>query len=281
MPDDSNGTFDLDGDLTVNRLGFGAMRLTGEGVMGPPDDEEEVKNVLRRARDLGIDFIDTADSYGPGVSERLIAETFGPDYEDVTIATKGGLWRTLAGDWPTCGEPEYLQNTLMGSLDRLGVDSIDLYQYHRPDPDTPFADSVGQLAEFKDEGYVDHVGISNVSVEQLDEARDIVEIATVQNRYNVGDRDSEAVLEACGEYGIGFIPWFPLGSGDLGDRGEIVAEIADAHDASEQQVALAWLLGRSEVTLPIPGTSSVSHLEDNVAAAEIDLSDDEMARLTD
>ena len=281
MSENQSGTFDLGNDLTVNRLGFGAMQLPGENVIGRPDDEREAKDILGRVRELGVDFIDTADSYGPCVAERLIAETFGPNYTDVTVATKGGLWRTLDGEWPRCGDPQYLQNALMGSLDRLGIDSIDLHQLHAPDPNTPFEESVGQFAEFKDQGYVDHVGLCNVSVEQLDQARDAVDIATVQNRYNVGNRDSEAVLEACEEYGIGFIPWFPLGSGDLGEKAEAVSEVADAHDATDQQIALAWLLQHSDVMLPIPGTSSAEHLEDNVAASRIDLSDDEVARLTD
>jgi pyridoxine 4-dehydrogenase len=281
MTENQSDTFDIGGELTVHRLGFGAMRLTGENIIGSPDDEDEARAVLERAREMGVDFIDTADSYGPAVSERLIGEVYGPDYEDVTIATKGGLWRTLDGSWPPCGDPEYLQNALMGSLDRLGVDSIDLYQFHRPDPDTPFEDSVHQLAEFKDEGLIEHVGVSNVSVEQLETAQEIVEIATVQNEFNVGDRSDEDVLSACEDAGIGFIPWSPIGSGqnDLGGRADDVSEIADSHDASESQIALAWLLQRSPVTLPIPGTSSVEHLEENVAASGIELSDDEMERL--
>lgn len=281
MVENESGTFDIGGELTVHRLGFGAMRITGEGIIGPPEDEGEAKEALERAREIGIDFVDTADSYGPAVSERLIGETYGPDYEDVVVATKGGLWRTLDGSWPPCGDPEYLQNALMGSLDRLGVDSIDLYQFHRPDPDTPFEESVQQMAEFKDRGLIDHVGVSNVSVEQLDTASDIVEVATVQNKFNVGNRSDEDVLEACEDAGIGFIPWSPIGSGenDLGGKEEAVSEIAETHDASESQIALAWLLQRSPVTLPIPGTSSVEHLEENVAASAIELSDDEMARL--
>lgn len=281
MAENQSDTFDIGGELTVHRLGFGAMRLTGEDIIGRPDDEGEARAVLERAREIGVDFIDTADSYGPAVSERLIGETFGPAYEDVIIATKGGLWRTLDGSWPPCGDPEYLQTALMGSLDRLGVETIDLYQFHRPDPDTPFEDSVQQMAEFKDQGYIEHVGVSNVSVEQLDTAREIVEIATVQNEFNVGDRSDEDVLEACEEAGIGFIPWSPIGSGgnDLGGKSEAVSEIADSHDANESQIALAWLLQRSPVTLPIPGTSSVEHLEENVAASEIELSGDEMSRL--
>lgn len=299
MVENRSDTFDIGGELTVHRLGFGGMRLTGEDIIGPPEDEDEARDVLERAREIGVDFVDTADSYGPAVSERLIGETYGPDYEDVVVATKGGLWRTLDGDWPACGDPEYLQDAIMGSLDRLGVDSIDLYQFHRPDDDTPFEDSVQQFAEFKDQGLIDHVGLSNVSVEQLDQARDIVEIATVQNEFNVGDREDEDVLEACEDAGIGFIPWSPIGSGanDLGEQQETVSEIADAHDvresndsranqnasrsgdATESQIAIAWLLQRSPVTLPIPGTSSVEHLEENVAASGIELTDDEMARL--
>ncbi len=280
MVENESDTFDIGRELPVHRLGFGGMRLTGENIIGRPDDEEEARAVLERARELGVDFVDAADSYGPAVSERLIGETLAGD-EDVTIATKGGLWRTLDGSWPICGDPEYLQNALMGSLDRLGVDSIDLYQFHRAHSDTPFEDSVQQMAAFKDRGLVEHVGVSNVSVEQLEEARDIVEIATVQNEFNVGDRSDEDVLEACEDAGIGFIPWSPIGSGenDLGGKGEAVSEIADAHDSSESQIALAWLLQRSPVTLPIPGTSSVDHLEENVAASGIDLSEEEMDRL--
>lgn len=281
MVENQSDTFDIGGELTVHRLGFGAMRITGEGIIGPPEDEGEAREVLERAREIGVDFVDTADSYGPCVSERLIGETYGPDYEDVVVATKGGLWRTLDGSWPSCGDPQYLQDALMGSLDRLGVDSIDLYQFHRPDPDTPFEESIQQMAEFKDEGYIDHVGVSNVSVEQLETARDVVEIATVQNEFNVGDRSDEDVLEACEDAGIGFIPWSPIGSGDddLGEKADAVSEIAEDHDASDSQIALAWLLQRSPVILPIPGTSSVEHLEENVAASEIELSGDEMERL--
>ena len=281
MVENQSDTFDIGGELTIHRLGYGAMRITGDDIIGPPEDEDEAREVLERAREIGVDFVDTADSYGPCVSERLIGETYGPDYEDVVVATKGGLLRTLEGEWPSCGDPEYLQDALMGSLDRLGVDSIDLYQFHRPDPETPFEDSIHQFAEFKDEGYIDHVGISNVSVDQLEQARDIVDIATVQNEFNVGDRSDEDVLVACEDAGIGFIPWSPIGSGsnDLGGKADAVSEIAEAHDASESQIALAWLLQRSPVTLPIPGTSSVDHLEENVAASAIELSDDEMEHL--
>jgi aryl-alcohol dehydrogenase-like predicted oxidoreductase len=272
-------TFDIGGDLTVHRLGFGAMRITGEGIIGEPDDVENAKEVLRTAVDLGVDFVDTADSYGPGVSERLIREALHP-YDDVVVATKGGLLRNRDTDWLPHGDPDYLRNAHLCSLDRLGVDSIDLYQYHRPDPDVPFEDSVEALAELKDDGVIEHVGLSNVSVEQVEEAREMVEVATVQNRYSVVDRESEDVLGACEEYGIGFIPWFPVGAGDLGDKGEVLEEVAAAHDASVYQVALAWLLAHSPVTLPIPGTSSLAHLEENVAASALELTDDELARLS-
>ena len=272
-------TFDIGGDLTVHRLGFGAMRITGEGIIGEPGDVENAKEVLRTAVDLGVDFVDTADSYGPGVSERLIREALHP-YDDVVVATKGGLLRNRDTDWLPHGDPDYLRNAHLCSLDRLGVDSIDLYQYHRPDPDVPFEDSVEALAELKDDGVIEHVGLSNVSVEQVEEAREMVEVATVQNRYSVVDRESEDVLEACEEYGIGFIPWFPVGAGDLGDKGDVLEEVAAAHDASVYQVALAWLLAHSPVTLPIPGTSSLEHLEENVAASALELTDDEVARLS-
>jgi aryl-alcohol dehydrogenase-like predicted oxidoreductase len=265
-------TFDIGGEDTVHRLGFGAMRLTGEGIIGPPDDEKEAREVLQRATDLGVDFIDTADSYGPAVSERLIGEALAP-YDEAFVATKGGLWRDDRDSaWPRCGEPGYLRNAILGSLDRLRTDEIDLYQFHRPDPDVDYEKSVNTFAEFKDEGKVRHVGVSNVSVDQLETAREVVEIATVQNQYNAGDREHEAVLEYCEDHDIGFIPWAPLGSGEL----DGVGEVADNHDATEYQVGLAWLLQHSSVMLPIPGTSSVDHLEENVAASEIDLSDDEI-----
>jgi pyridoxine 4-dehydrogenase len=273
--------FHLDGETPVHRLGFGAMRLTGENIIGEPDDVENAHKVLHTALARGIDFIDTADSYGPAVSERLIGEALAPYPDDVVVATKGGLLRNADGDWLPNGGPDYLRNAILGSLDRLRVDTIDLYQLHRPDLDTPFTESVHTLAELKDEGKIRHVGLSNVSVDQLDEARDIVDIATVQNRYNVGDRESEDVLQACEDYDVGFIPWFPLGAGDLGEKESVVADVADAHDATPQQVSLGWLLQHSPVMLPIPGTSSVDHLEENIAAAGIELTDDDVARLTE
>ncbi|GGM35520.1 aldo/keto reductase [Haloarcula argentinensis] len=279
MVTNEGDTFDIGGELTVRRLGFGAMRLTGEDIIGEPDDEAHAHSVLERAVELGVDFIDTADSYGPGVSERLIGEALDTEREDLVIATKGGLLRNTDADWLAHGDPDYLRNAQLCSRDRLRMDPIDLYQYHRPDPDTSFEDSIHALAEMKDEGLIRHVGVSNVSVDQLDRARDIVDIATVQNQYNVAHRDDEDVLEACENYGIGFIPWFPLGAGDL-DGVDSIDEIAQRHDATPYQIALAWLLGHSDVTLPIPGTGSLDHLEQNVAASAIDLTEEELARLS-
>ncbi|GAB7012508.1 aldo/keto reductase [Halolamina salina] len=278
MSTNESDTFEI-GEYTVHRLGFGAMRLCGEDIIGAPDDEEAAREVAREAVDLGVDFIDTADSYGPGTSERLLREAGVVD--DALVATKGGLLRNHDGDWLPLGDPDYLRNAALASIDRLGVDSIDLYQLHRPDPDTEFEESVTALAELKDDGLIDNVGLSNVSVEQLETARDHVEIATVQNEYNLTNREHEDVLAACEDAGIGFIPYFPIGAGDLGEKAEVVDEIADAHDASRYQIALAWLLGRSDVTLPIPGTSSVEHLRENVAASGIDLSESELARLSE
>ncbi|MFB6268763.1 MAG: aldo/keto reductase [Halobacterium sp.] len=270
-------TFDVGGDYTVHRLGFGAMRVTGDDVIGPPADEAGARDVLRRAVELGVDFVDTADSYGPGVSERLVREALDP--EDAVVATKAGLLRNRSGDWIPHGDPDYVKNQALVSRDRLGVDSIDLYQFHRPAPDTPFADSVHAFAELKDAGVVDHVGLSNVSVDQLEAAREIVDVATVQNSFNVADREHEDVLAACEDYGIGFIPYFPIGAGDLGEKRDALEAVADAHDATVRQVALAWLLEYSPVTLPIPGTSSVDHLESNVAASHLALTADDRARL--
>jgi len=279
MVTNESDTFDIGGELTVHRLGFGAMRITGPDIIGPPEDGAAARDVVQHAVDLGVDFIDTADSYGPGVSERLLGEALDP--EDAVVATKAGLLRNTDGDWLAHGDPDYIRNQVLCSRDRLGVDTIDLYQFHRPDPDTPFENSVQTFAELKDEGLVEHVGVSNVTVDQLETARDIVEIAAVQNRYNVAYRESAPVLEACEEYDIGFIPWYPLGAGDLGAKADVLDELAEAHDASRRQIALAWLLAHSPVTLPIPGTSSIDHLEANVAASGIDLTDDEVARLSD
>jgi hypothetical protein len=278
MVTNQSDTFQI-GDRTIHRLGYGAMRVTGQNIIGRPDDEDAARDLLRHAVDIGVDFIDTADSYGPGVSERLIREAGVTD--DALVATKAGLLRNSDGDWLRHGDPDYIRNQALVSRDRLGVDSIDVLQYHAPDQDVPYEDSVAAFAELKDEGLIDHVGISNVDVDQLETARDHVEVVTVQNQYNVGNRDHEAVLEACEEYGIGFMPYFPVGAGNLDAVGEVLDDVAFAHDATRYQVALAWLLEHSDVTLPIPGTSSVDHLEENVAAASIDLTDDEYARLTD
>lgn len=275
--ENASDTFDVGGEYTVHRLGFGAMRLTGPDIIGTPQDETEAHRVLQRAVELGVDFVDTADSYGPGVSERLLREALDP--EDAVVATKAGLLRNTDGDWLPHGDPDFIRNQALCSLDRLGVDSIDLYQFHRPDPDTPFEDSVHAFADLKDEGLVDHVGLSNVSVEQLETAREIVDIATVQNPFNVADREHEDVLAACEDSGIGFIPYFPMGGGDLAEQRDALVAVAADHDATIRQVALAWLLDYSPVTLPIPGTSSVAHLESNVAATELSLTDEDRARL--
>ncbi|OYR55208.1 aldo/keto reductase [Halorubrum halodurans] len=276
---DPDDTFDLGGDLTVNRLGFGGMRVTGGDVVGRPADERAAKSVIRRAVDLGVDFVDTADSYGPGVSERLIGEALGAD-DDVVVASKAGLLRNREGDWIPHGDPDFLRNQVLCSLDRLGTDAVDLYQLHRPDPDVDFEASVHAFAEMKDAGQIDHVGLSNVSVEQLESAMDIVEIATVQNRYDVGNRDEEDVLRACESHGVGFVPWGPMYAVEEDEVAEVLEAVAADHDgATPRQVALAWLLEHSEVTLPIPGTSSVDHLESNVAASRLELTDDDVARL--
>ena len=275
--DETCDSFDIGGDLTVTRLGFGAMRLTGPNVLGEPADLARARRVLERGLELGVDFVDTADAYGPGTSERLLAEVGVPD--EAVVATKGGLLRSPDGDWLRRGDPDYLQNAALCSLDRLGVDCIDLYQYHAPDPDVPIADAMAALGELKDRGLVRHVGVSNVSVDQLDRARDEVAVATVQNEYNVADRTHDGVLDVCEANDIGFIPYFPLGGGDLGSKADALEDVAAAHDATPRQVALAWLLDRSPVVLPIPGTSSVDHLEANVAAAALDLSADDVTRL--
>jgi pyridoxine 4-dehydrogenase len=272
-------TFTIGGDLEVRRLGFGAMRITGDGIWGPPDDPENAKALLRRVVELGVNLIDTADSYGPEVSENLIAEALHPYPDELVIATKGGLRRTGPGQWPRDARPERLKECCEASLRRLKLDRIDLYQLHSPDPRVPYEDSVGALKELQDEGKIRHVGVSNVSLEELAQAREIVEVVTVQNRYNVTDRYSEDVLDACEEAGIGFIPWYPLATGRLAEPGGALDRAARTHDATPAQVALAWLLARSPVMLPIPGTSSVEHLEENVAATGIELSPDEVREI--
>jgi pyridoxine 4-dehydrogenase len=272
------GTLAL-GDLNVNRLGFGAMRITGPGIWGEPEDPDEAKAVLRRAVEFGINLIDTADIYGPEVSERLIAEALHPYPEGLVIATKGGLTRPEPDRLVPDGRPEHLREACEGSLRRLGVDRIDLYQFHTPDPNVPFEDSVWALAQLRDEGKVRHVGLSNVGVRELEIAIDIVPVVSVQNRYNLTDRSSEAVLQACEREGVGFIPWFPLATGRLARPDGPLGDIAARLDATPSQVALAWLLGHSPAMLPIPGTSSVAHLEENVAAAALGLTEDERATL--
>jgi pyridoxine 4-dehydrogenase len=279
MTTTTSDTFPLGGDLEVRRLGFGAMRLTGPGIWGPPDDPEEATRVLRRAVELGINLIDTADAYGPEVSENLIAEALHPYPDDLVIATKGGLRRTGPGQWPSDARPERLKRCCEGSLRRLRLERIDLYQLHSPDPKVPLEESMAALRELKDEGKVRHVGVSNVSVDELRRARSVVEVVSVQNRYNLSARRSEDVLLECERDRLGFLPWFPLATGSLARRGGPLDEIARRHDATAGQVALAWLLQRSPVMLPIPGTSSVEHLEENVAAAELSLSADELERL--
>ena len=276
----ASGTFAIGGDLTVNRLGFGAMRITGKGIWGEPADPDEARAVLRRAVELGVNLIDTADSYGPDVSERLIGETLAPYPEGVVIATKAGLVRPGPSRWDPDGRPEHIREALEGSLGRLKLESIDLYQLHRIDPKVPMADQLGTMAELRDEGKVRHVGLSEVGVEEIEEARRIVPITTVQNRYNFTDRGHEQVLDFCEREGIGFIPWFPLAVGDLARPGSPLDEVASSRGVAPGQVALAWLLRRSPVMLPIPGTSSVSHLEENIAAASIELTDDEFEELS-
>ena len=262
LSDATAGTIAL-GDLTVRRLGFGAMRITGRGIWGPPPDHDEAIRVLRRAVELGINLIDTADSYGPNVSEELIAEALRPYPEDLVIATKGGLTRTGPNQWPRDARPEHLRQACEGSLRRLDLERIDLYPLHRPDPQVPYEESVGALKELQEEGKIRHIGVSNVDLEQLATARGLVQVVSVQNLYNLGDRHSADVLEVCQRDGLAFIPWFPLDAGKVGDPA----------------LALAWLLAQDQV-LPIPGTGSVAHLEANIEAARIELSDDELAELS-
>jgi pyridoxine 4-dehydrogenase len=274
-------TFKIGGDLKVRRLGYGAMRITGDGIWGPPDDPESAKLVLRRVLELGVNLIDTADSYGPEVSENLIAEALHPYPDGLVIATKGGLRRTGPGQWPEDARPERLRECCEGSLRRLRLERIDLYQLHRPDPKVPLEDSLGALKDLQDEGKIRHIGVSNVSAEQLERARAVVDVVTVQNRYSLVDRHSEDVLDACEAAGIGFIPWFPLATGNLARPGGPLDELARAHDATPGQLAIAWLLARSPVVLPIPGTASEQHLEENVAAGELELESQEFEHLAE
>ncbi|MGH3677948.1 MAG: aldo/keto reductase [Mycobacterium sp.] len=276
----ASGTFTLGGDLTVNRLGFGAMRLTGRGVWGPPENHDECIRVLRRAVELGVNFIDTADSYGPYVSEELIREALHPYPDGLVVATKAGLLRTGPDEWPVLGFPAYLRQECEMSLRRLDVDRIELFQLHRIDRKFPAEDQIGELVTLQREGKIRHIGLSEVDIEQLEAARQITPIVSVQNMYNLSARTAEPVLEACEAAGIGFIPWFPLAAGPLAAPDGPLQRIAAEHNATPSQLALAWLLRRSPVILPIPGTSRVAHLEENVAATEITLSDEEFETLS-
>lgn len=277
------GTVTIGGDLRVNRLGYGAMRITGSGIFGQPADPAECKRVLRRAIELGVNFIDTADSYGPHVSESLIAEALRPYPKDLVIATKGGLERPGPNKWTPNGRPDHLRRALDGSLQRLGVERIDLWQLHRIDTKVPEDEQLGVLAEFVREGKVRHVGLSEVGVPEIERARRVVPIASVQNRYNVLDRQWDAVVDYCEREGIVFIPWFPLGAGNLSAHERAAQRrlegVAQRLGASTLQVALAWLLARSPTMLPIPGTSKVTHLEENVAAADLALGADDLREL--
>lgn len=272
------GSISLGGELPVHRLGFGAMRLTGPGIWGPPQNRNEAIAVLRRAVELGVNFIDTADSYGPNVSEELIAEALYPYPKALVIATKGGWNRPGPNQWTHDATPSHLRAAVEGSLKRLRLERIDVYQLHHPDPVVPLEDSVGTLAELKQQGKIRLVALSNVTREHIERARKIVPIASVQNRYSFADREWDYVVDYCEGNKIAFIPWFPLGAGRV--AGDILNQVARAHQATPHQVALAWLLKRSPLMLPIPGTSSVSHLEENVAAAALHLTDEEFARLS-
>ncbi len=280
LPARASGSFALGGDLPVTRLGYGTMQLTGEGVWGDPRDPAEAVKVLRRAVELGVTFFDTADSYGPVVAERLLHEALHPYADDVVIATKAGLTRSGPGDWRPVGRPEYLRQQAEMSLRTLGLERIDLFQLHRIDAKVPLADQVGELKLLQDEGKVRHIGLSEVTIDQVEAASEFATIVSVQNLFNLADRSAEPLLDYATEKGIAFIPWFPLATGELvGDGGPLTA-LAEKHEATPSQLALAWLLRRSPVMLPIPGTSSVAHLDDNVGGAGIELTDDEFEALT-
>lgn len=278
-PASRSGTFSIGGDLPVHRLGFGAMRITGKGIWGPPEDPDEAIRVLRRCIDLGINLIDTADSYGPEVSERLIAQALHPYPDGLVIATKAGFRRPGPNQWKEDGRPEYLRGQVLGSLQRLRLERIDLLQLHRIDPKVPVADQIGALTRLQEEGKIRHIGLSEVSVAQIREVQGLAEIVSVQNLYNLANRKSEDVLEFCEAENIAFIPWFPLATGDLAAEGGPLAQAAERLRAKPSQVALAWLLQRSPVMLPIPGTSKVSHLEENTAAALLELDSETMQAL--
>jgi aryl-alcohol dehydrogenase-like predicted oxidoreductase len=275
-----SGTFLLGGDLPVYRLGFGAMRITGNGVWGPPKDHAEAIAVLRRAVALGVNLIDTAESYGPHVSEELIAEALFPYPEGLVIATKGGLERTGPNQWPVNGRPERLRKGLEGSLRRLRLDRIDVWQLHRIDPEVDEEDQFGAIREFQREGKIKHAGLSEVTIAQIERARKVFDVVSVQNRYNLADREWEPVLDYCDRENIGFIPWFPLQTGKLAGKSGPLSAIAERHHATPAQIALAWLLRRSKVMLPIPGTGSVKHLEENIGGAGIELSEKEYEEIS-
>jgi aryl-alcohol dehydrogenase-like predicted oxidoreductase len=276
-PAQGAGTIDVGGDLTVNRMGFGAMRITGTGIWGDPPDRDQAKAVLRRAIELGVNFIDTADSYGPAVSEELIAEALHPYPDDLVIATKGGLERPGPNQWPVNGRPEHIKQVCDESLRRLRLEEIPLYQQHRPDPAVPYEDTIGALVELKEQGKIRHVGVSNVDERELRIAQQLVPVVSVQNRYNVSDRRSESMLDLCEQEGIAFLPYSPVQ--DFEDN-SVVADTAARHGVTVMQVLLAWLLARSPVMLPIPGTGSVAHLEENTSAATIRLDPAEVAAIT-
>jgi aryl-alcohol dehydrogenase-like predicted oxidoreductase len=275
----ASGTFKLGGDLEVNRLGYGTMQLTGEGVWGEPDDRDEAIAVLRRAVDAGVNFIDTADSYGPEVAERLIYEALHPYPDDLVIATKVGFTRAGPGDWRPVGRPEYLRQQTELCLRRMGLETIDLMQLHRIDAKVPLEEQVGELANLQQEGKIRHIGLSEIDVSQLEDAQKTAKIVSVQNLFNLTNRAAEPLLDHCTENGIGFIPWFPLATGKLVEEGGPLSQIAADTGAEPSQLALAWLLKRSPVMLPIPGTSSVAHLEQNLGAAELELTDDQFEAL--
>ena len=274
-----SGTFKLGGDITINRLGFGAMRITGKGIWGEPADREEAIRVLRRLLELDINFIDTADAYGPDVSEDLIREALHPYKDGLIVATKGGHTRQGPDKWVPVGRAEYLRQTVMMSLRRLGVEQIDLWQLHRIDAKTSHAEQFGVIADMQREGLIRHVGLSEVTVEEIEAAQKYFKVVSVQNLYNLANRQSESVLDYCEANNIGFIPWFPLAGGNLVREGSVLHEVAQKLGASLSQVALAWVLKRSPVMLPIPGTSSVKHLDENTTAASLELSDEDFQKL--
>ncbi|TDU87224.1 aryl-alcohol dehydrogenase-like predicted oxidoreductase [Kribbella voronezhensis] len=276
----ASGEFTIGGDLTVRRLGYGTMQLTGDGVWGDPRDPDEAVRVLRRAVELGVNFIDTADAYGPFTADLLLKKALHPYADDLVIATKAGFARTGPGGWEPIGRPAYLRQQVELSLRHLGLERIDLLQLHRIDPEVPLADQIGELATLQQEGKIRHIGLSQVSIAQIEEAAGTAPIVSVQNLYNLSQRDDEDLVEYAEKNGLGFIPWFPLATGELAKAGGPLAKIAESHHASPSQLALAWLLKRSPVMLPIPGTSSVAHVEDNIDAAKVELTQEEFDQLT-